>query len=123
MKLATAQISYVGNSHQLVLDTTFKTGSGIGATLAPTKELVYAHKYHGGSWESYTRGYFRILADRAPYHRQEWESLITEERTVVIKCYCNSDMKPHCHRYLLVEVFENLCKRRGIPFEYIGEIR
>ena len=47
--VGTARIDYRGSAGQLVLNTTVKSGTGLGAVFAPTWKLVMASKQKGNS--------------------------------------------------------------------------
>src|SRR4051812_29810772 len=122
MRVATARISYLGTSQELVIDTSIKSGTpGYGVLLAPTWQMVMDYKHHKITWEQYSKLYRELLLDRYHASRVPFMRLIEMEKVVVFKCYCNKSVRPCCHRYLLVGIFERLCESYKIPFEYLGE--
>lgn len=100
-----------------VVDTTVK---GKSKLFAPTWEMVLGHK--DGSWsdEQYTAEYRKRMIQSWLAHREEWEAFLRREEPVAIACYCNSGV--FCHRHLLKDIFEELCKKLDIPFLYYGEL-
>jgi len=52
-RVGTAQIDYRGRIGQRVLNTTVKSGTGLGAVFAPTWKMVMASKQNTSSWQSY----------------------------------------------------------------------
>lgn len=123
MRVATAQMNYRARDGELVLDTTFKTGHGLGEFFAPTKDIVYDIKYHHGTWTDYCEKYNRILNKRLKEYYKPFHDAVNSTQIVVFKCYCADDGKHECHRYLLVKFFENLCARMNAPFTYLGEFK
>jgi hypothetical protein len=106
----------------MLLDTTVKSGEGVGATFAPTWDLVRDSKSGKISWEQYTDGYTRLMRMRYLDNQAAFEQVLNSQQNVVFTCYCNDCYENHhCHRYLLVDIFRKLAESRGIEFEYIGE--
>lgn len=123
MRLATAQMDYTGTSREMVLDTTFRSAEGLGTLLAPTKKMVYNYKYFGYTWARYQSEYLSLIQERYTAQPETFKLLAQQQQLVVVKCYCNAHVRPHCHRYLLVGVFEQLCGTLGLNFEYVGEVK
>jgi uncharacterized protein YeaO (DUF488 family) len=116
-------------SHPAAVDTTMKSGSGVGRVFAPTKQLVFGHKAGQGdsrfqSWKpltdaEYTMQYLDLLRSRFRQNPQPFRNLLEREE-VILLCYC----KAHgfCHRYILAETVLPKCARYfDLPFDYGGE--
>ena len=52
-----------GKNNFLDLDTTVKSGSGIGESFAPTWDLVMDSKSKKITWDEYRQGYIALLRD------------------------------------------------------------
>lgn len=123
LRLKTARINYSPSAGELVLDTTIKSGSGLGVTFAPTWDLVLAFKSGTLSWQQYTEGYVRLMRLRYLDNQVAFEQILNSKQVVVFTCYCNDCYENHhCHRYLLVDIFRKLAENKGIAFEYAGEL-
>ncbi len=121
--IATARIGYRGRADERVLDTTVKSGTGLGAVFAPTWKLVMGVKRGELSWSAYVEGYTALMRDRYRENQAAFLEALNSERLVVC-CYCK-DMHAttrHCHRYLLVDILEKVATRHSIAFEYVGEV-
>lgn len=79
-----------------------------GNTDVEERELVYIEEYTQHMRESYRD------------NKVAWLKFLAQE-DVAIACYCGSDK--FCHRKLLVDIFDKVCKLHGIEFSYEGEIR
>ena len=123
MKLYTGRINYT-DPDKLVLNTSFKTGSGLGLFFAPTKALVYASKYGDMSWREYTKKYTQMMRNRWLEDSEKFRELL-EHDEVVITCYCadTHDSTRHCHRYILADILEKVAEHLEIPFEQAGEVK
>lgn len=126
MILYTAQISqYRGLREANIpyIDTTIKSGD---KHLAPTWEMVSRHKAGTLTDQGYVDLYIPMM--RASYRRYDahWRKIALMDK-VALMCYCphgihSPDTHPNfCHRFVLVELFERICKHNGIPFTYAGE--
>ncbi len=113
----TARIHTPGRG--LVLDTTVKSGSGLGTILAPTWEIVMGVKQGRISEAAYTQRYLGILRERFATNRQPFLDILTHEQ-VTLKCYCRKGA--FCHRHLALEVLEKIAVPYGIRFERGGEV-
>ena len=123
LKVATARINHSPREDELVLNTTVKSGSGLGVVFAPTWDLVLASKSGTLSWQQYTEGYVRLMRLRYLDNQAAFERILNSEQVVVLTCYCNDCYENHhCHRYLLVDIFRKLAENKGIAFEYAGEL-
>ena len=52
-RVGTARIDYQGRVGQCVLNTTVKSGTGLGAVFAPTWKMVMDSKQNRISWQTY----------------------------------------------------------------------
>ena len=123
-RVGTGRITYVGKAGQTVLNTTVKSGSGVGAVFAPTWELVMASKRGHITWEQYTAGYYQLMRERYRRHKAAFIAALQEDE-LIVTCYCRdtSQTTRHCHRYLLVDILEQVAVAEEIAFERIGEVR
>jgi uncharacterized protein YeaO (DUF488 family) len=106
----------------ILLDTTVKTGTSV---FAPTWEMVMGYKQGVITWDEYTQQYYnRMNASwKSEKDRPVWLGTIESTEPLAIACMCRYEgPHTHCHRFLLKELFEKLCERRGIPFYYYGEL-
>lgn len=121
--VATARIDYHGCAEQRVLNTTVKSGTGLGAVFAPTWDMVMQSKRNEISWDEYRQLYTELMRTRFAKHRDEFlEALNSVE--LIVCCYCKDTHATtrHCHRYILVEILEKIAQHYHIGFEYIGEL-
>lgn len=125
----TSRIAYRGQDR---LDTTVKSGRGLGRLLAPTWELVGGIKHHETQgtdprWlkyrpitqEQYIRGYYELLRARYQLNEKGFLAILQPER-VVCCCYCKVGV--FCHRHLAVDILEKIARAKGLPFGYGGEL-
>lgn len=125
----TSRISYTGLDR---LDTTVKSGSGLGKLFAPTWELVGGIKHHetagaDARWvkytpltqEEYSAGYYALLRVRYRKNAASFLELLDRERMTMC-CYCAADR--FCHRHLAVTILEKIAVANGLPFEIGGEL-
>lgn len=54
-RVGTARIDYQGHVGQRVLNTTVKSGTGLGAVFAPTWKMVMQSKRDEITWDEYRR--------------------------------------------------------------------
>ena len=123
-RVGTARIDYRGRAGQRVLNTTVKSGTGLGAVFAPTWDMVMQFKRSEIDWDAYRRLYVQLMRTRFVQHREAFlEALDSDE--LIVCCYCHDTHATtrHCHRYLLVEILEKIAAHHGIGFESIGEVR
>jgi hypothetical protein len=123
-RMGTARIDYQGRVGQRVLNTTVKSGTGLGAVFAPTWKMVMASKQNTISWQSYIEEYTALMRQRYQANPAAFlEALSSDE--LIVCCYCKDThaTTKHCHRYLLVEILEKVAAHHGIGFESIGEVR
>ncbi|MEQ9030967.1 MAG: hypothetical protein RLP44_19790 [Aggregatilineales bacterium] len=122
-RVATARIDYRGTDGQRVLNTTVKSGTGLGAVFAPTWKIVMQSKQGEISWETYREQYTALMRQRYSTNESAFlEALHNDE--LIVCCYCRNSHATtrHCHRYLLVEILEKVAQHHEIGFEYIGEV-
>ena len=122
-RVGTARIDYRGQAGQLVLNTTIKSGAGLGKVFAPTWKMVMASKQNEIPWEYYIEKYTALMRQRYLANPAAFlEALNSDE--LIVCCYCRDthDTTRHCHRYILVEILEKIAQHHGIGFEYIGEV-
>lgn len=99
------------------IDTTVKSGLRI---FAPTWEMVLGHK--DGSWsdEQYTAAYRAMMRQSWIDNREQWLSILKRQEPIALACYCKPGV--FCHRLLLKDMFEALCKKLDIDYRYYGEL-
>ena len=127
--LYTSRIAYRGRDR---LDTTVKSGTGLGKLLAPTWELAGGVKHHETQgrdprWakyaplthDQYIDGYYSFLRARYKADPAPFLELIDWER-LVICCYCATGA--FCHRHLAVDILAKIAAAKGMPFERGGEL-
>ena len=122
-RVGTARIDYQGHAGQRVLNTTIKSGTGLGAVFAPTWKMVMASKQGTLSWQSYIEQYTALMRQRYAGNPAAFlEALSSDE--LIVCCYCRDThaTTKHCHRYILVEILEKVAVHHGIGFESIGEV-
>ena len=122
-RVGTARIDYRGCAGQLVLNTTVKSGTGLGAVFAPTWKMVMASKQKEIPWQSYIEAYTALMRQRYADNPAAFlEALDSDE--LIVCCYCRDThaTTKHCHRYILVEILEKIAVHHKIGFEPIGEI-
>ncbi len=116
----TSRIAYRGADR---LDTTVKSGAGLGKLLAPTWELVGGVKRHETQgrdprWlkytplthEQYTDDYYALLRERYKADAAPFIELVQRER-LVICCYCAAGA--FCHRHLAVDILSKIAAHMG----------
>lgn len=106
MSIYFSNINTKEHHHGTVLSMCMKpiTGYKNVECLAPTKELVYGHKYQGKSNEWYEQGYRKLLAQRSAAVRSFINGL-NIERDYTLLCYCAEGK--FCHRQLLAKWFKS----------------
>ena len=122
-RVGTARIDYRGQARHLVLDTTIKSGAGLGKVFAPTWKMVMQSKQGEISWDEYRDQYTDLMRQRYAANTAAFlEALSSDE--LIVCCYCSDThvTTRHCHRYLLVDILEKIAKHYGIGFEYVGEV-
>ncbi|QAX96145.1 hypothetical protein [Vibrio phage vB_VmeM-Yong XC32] len=101
------------------IDTSIKSG---WSQLAPSWEMVMGHKNNDPYWtdERYAAVFNEMMRKSYELDPDFWEDLLTSE-TLCLGCWCKAGK--FCHRLLLVDIIEAMCKERGIDFEYCGELK
>lgn len=120
MTLYTVQISQwrVAKERGIeMVDTTVKSGLKF---FAPKWEMVQRHKDGDLSDAEYTIRYLKMMEASETEVPHYWAE-VASRGTIAIACYCQNGR--FCHRYLLVEILRDYCKRHGIEFEYLGELK
>src|SRR5690606_27108087 len=85
-RVGTGRIDYRGHSQQTVLNTTVKSGSGLGKVFAPTWDMVMGVKQGKLTWEAYTEGYTQLMRRRyAQIPAAFLEALSCDE--LIVCCY------------------------------------
>lgn len=118
MILYTAQMGRWREAEKLgipFVDITVKSGN---KAFAPTWDFLMEHK-KGGSDQSYIDKFLPLMRKSYKANRKVWLDLIGNE-VVCIACYCGKGK--FCHRMLLVDILEKVCKHEGTSFEYKGEL-
>ena len=120
LQILTTQISKwrLCRDHKIFfLDTTVKSGYSL---FAPTWDMVMAHKASIMSDEEYSHLYRKILINSWMSRREEWMKFLQTPEPVALACFCKAGK--FCHRLLLKDFLQQLCKQLNIPFEYFGEL-
>lgn len=117
MRIYTAQIGRSGSG--LILDTTVKSGAGLGKMLAPTWDIVWGVKKAQISEQEYETSYLAILRERYSRDKAAFLEILALEE-VTLTCYCRAGK--FCHRHIAVNVLEKIAAHHGIPFERGGEL-
>jgi Helix-turn-helix of DDE superfamily endonuclease len=113
-----------GRVGQRVLNTTIKSGTGLGAVFAPTWKMVMASKRDEITWDEYRSQCIALMRQRYQVNPAAFlEALSSAE--LIVCCYCKDThaTTKRCHRYILVEILEKVAAHHGIVFEAIGEVR
>ena len=123
-RVGTARIDYQGHVGQRVLNTTVKSGTGLGVVFAPTWKMVMQSKHDEITWDYYRSQYTALMRQRYQVNPAAFlEALNSNE--LIVCCYCKDThaTTKHCHRYILVEILEKVAAHHSIGFEPIGEVR
>lgn len=99
------------------LDTTVKNNPN--CVLAPTWPIVV--KIKGGIIDAkeYTKQYREVVWNKTQMKPDDWETLLRQE-TLTVSCFCA--VGQFCHRIAAIDILRVACQRRGIPFNYGGEL-
>ena len=119
MKIHTSQIGYEGTRKELVLDTTYKTGFGLGKVFAPEKELVWLYKNQKIDWLEYRERYLKLLRSRYADNSEAFTMVLEGVDDLVLMCYCKAGK--NCHRLLLADALVKIALNHGIEAKYVGE--
>lgn len=120
MEIFTIQMSHWREARSRKIELVDTTVKGKSKLFAPTWDMVMGHKNGTLSDEDYTKQYRHRMIQSWLANREEWEAFLRREEPVAIACYCNVGC--FCHRLLLKDIFEELCKKLNIPFLYYGEL-
>ena len=102
-----------------LVDVTLKSGD---KTFAPDADTLYGYKNSNKTVDDvavYCVKFRDLMNLSYRKNPEAWEALCRKEE-VAIACYCRAGN--FCHRTILVEYLEKVCKKLGIPFEYMGEL-
>lgn len=123
LQLATARIDYIGQVGQRVLNTTVKSGRGLGAVFAPTWEIVMQSKRGEIGWQTYSEHYTELMRQRYRQYPEAFHEAVQSD-ALVLCCYCRDThtTSRHCHRYLLVDILQKVAAHHGIAAHYMGEL-
>ena len=69
--------------------------------LAPTQEMLDAHKKHKGSWEDYEREFLQLMEER--HIATALDPTLFDVPTVML---CSEATAEHCHRRLVAEYLQ-----------------
>lgn len=122
-RIETGRINYRGRDGQCVLDTTIKSGAGLGAVFAPTWKMVMASKRNEITWAEYREQYTALMRQQYQANPAAFlEALGNDE--LIVCCYCKDTHATtrHCHRYILVDILGKVAAHHGIEFESMGEV-
>ena len=97
------------------LDVTVKSGE---KTFAPDWSFLMAYKSDQDEVK-YTSKFIPLMRTNFKRDKQFWLDTLSQD-SLCIMCYCAKGK--FCHRHLLVDIFEKVCKMYKIPFEYKGEL-
>lgn len=98
------------------LDVTVKSGDKM---FAPTWDFLMEYKRTEDE-QDYVDKFFPLMRDNFKKDPEYWLSMCRQEEPIALACYCRAGK--FCHRHLLVEILEKICKHYKIPFEYKGEV-
>lgn len=97
------------------LDCTVMTGA---MPFAPDPKHLRAYKAGELSERAYTALYRSLMATSMLTYPRTWKTVLEAEK-VAIGCVCGAGK--YCHRYLLVSIIRDACKKKGVTFSYQGE--
>lgn len=123
MKLYTIQISSWRKAKALnipFIDVTVKSGN---KAFSPSWEILSRYKNNPNKEERediYIPEFTAHMRESYKNNKEEWLNLLNQDE-VAIACYCKQG--DFCHRLILVDFFEKVCKIHGISFEYKGELK
>jgi hypothetical protein len=123
MQIATARINYRGAG--LVLNTTVKSGCGLGKQYAPTWAMVMGYKKGRITWVQYTEQYTALMRERYRTDPEQFVRPLHQDH-IVLCCYRYVDLKTsplYCHRFLLKDILLKLAAYQQIDAEYIGDFQ
>jgi uncharacterized protein (DUF488 family) len=107
------------DSTKTVLDTTVKSGSGLGLIFAPTWEIVMGVKQGRITQQQYTDAYLEMLRERYRASQETFLAILAQDQ-VVVTCYCRAGA--FCHRHIVVDVLEKIAAKHELAFARGGEV-
>lgn len=119
MELYTIQLAKWRRAKELgipLIDTTVKSGE---EAFSPTWDMVSGHKQGTLTDEEYTALYKELMLKSIKRSPARWAELMKMDK-VAIACYCGKGK--FCHRHLLAEILEKLCRHNLITFVHLGEL-
>lgn len=99
------------------IDVTWKSGIRF---FAPTPEILFPYKAGDITEKDYIFAYREVTWNRFKKDPNFWLDLICCT-PFALGCYCADDK--FCHRYLLLDILRNICRRYGIELYFCGEIQ
>jgi hypothetical protein len=111
----------------LMVDTTVKGNQSI---FRPSWDIVLGHKAGRIDDEEYTQEYKRLMNESWKAHKAQWLEFIAQTEPVALACFCTARSAPYvnpdgtffCHRFVLKDILERLCRAKGIEYRYYGEL-
>jgi len=97
------------------LDVTVKSGE---KTFAPIWDFLMEYKRDQDEVK-YTSKFIPLMRKNFKRDKEFWLDTLKQDK-LCIMCYCAKGK--FCHRLILVDLFEKVCKMHNIPFEYKGEL-
>lgn len=119
MQLWTIQLAkwrLLQHSDVELIDVTLATGL---KWMAPSPLLLASYKGKRCTDAEYEVEFLRLCRERYREKPRPWQRIAQKHR-VAFACYCPKDC--FCHRLQLIPVYDGICQRMGIEFEYCGEI-
>ena len=98
-------------------DITVKSGD---KRFSPTWDLLNRYKCGECLPEQYTEEYLKLMRESYRQDSEYWVSFCKLEESVAIACYCA--VGDFCHRHLLRDMLQAVCKSHNIPFKFMGEL-
>lgn len=99
-----------------LINVTLATGE---RWMAPSPYLLASYKGKRCTQAEYQAEFLRLCRERWHADRKPWLRVARKHR-VAFACYCPKDC--FCHRLELIPVYEGICHKHDIPFEYCGEV-
>lgn len=96
-------------------DITVKSGD---KRFSPTWDILMKSK-KGGTEKEYTKEFIPLMRKSYRDNKQAWLDLCKEDE-VCLMCYCKTG--DFCHRHIIVDLLEKICKNQCIEFTRGGEI-
>ena len=118
MKIYTCQMSQYRKAKSLGIsfyDVTVKSGD---KQFAPTWDFLMKYKQDGDE-QAYIEKFIPLMRENYINNKKYWIDFLSQDE-IAIACYCKKG--DFCHRHLLVDIFEKVCKHNNIKFERGGEL-